>query len=446
MTGLKRQLGLAAVMAVVMGDMLGSGIFFTPGELARVADSPWQVYFIWSLCGLIVLGGALTLGELASLIPRAGATYHILRESFGPAWGFVKAWMETWVAAPGSIAGVAIVFGEFVVQFLGDDVGSTQLWGIVAVAFFAGINLMGVQWGGRAQVILTAVKVAGLLLLVGGSYLLADAVAPAEGGAGGSTDLGALLRFVGLGVAAVFFTYDGWVDVSHVAGEVEHPKRTLPLGLGFGVLGIMVLYLIVNHAFLRIMPLSIMRDEGATVATRLASVTFGDAGGQAVSTFIMISIFGALGGLVMTAPRIVYAFSSQYRDSRPLRALSYVSPKTSVPAAAIVFSAILSMIAILFFQTFDRMVSFILVPLQLANVATVAAVFRLRKRALEKPDQYLTPGYPVVPLLFIVVMTLLMVNAAIYNPLDTFIGVGLTALGFPVYLWVTRGSAGSPNK
>ena len=134
MTSLRRQLGLAAVMAVVMGDMLGSGIFFTPGELAQVADSPWQVYFMWSLCGLIVLCGALTLGELASLIPRAGATYHILSEGFGPAWGFVKAWMEAWVSAPGSIAGVAIVFGEFVVQFLGDDVGSAQLWAILAVA------------------------------------------------------------------------------------------------------------------------------------------------------------------------------------------------------------------------------------------------------------------------------------------------------------------------
>lgn len=445
---LRRELGLAAVIAVVMGDMLGSGIFFTPGELARVTDRTWQVYFIWSLCGLIVLCGALTLGELASLLPRAGATYHILSEAFGPAWGFVKAWMEAWVSAPGSIAGIAIVFGEFVIQFLGDGVGPPQLWGIIAVAVFAGINLLGVRWGGRTQVTLTAIKIVGLLALVGGSYLLTEAVAPVavttpSGGFSG------LLRFVGLGVAAVFFTYDGWTDVTHVAGEVADPKKTLPLGLGMGVLGIMLLYLVVNHAFLRIMPLSVMREEGATVATRLASATFGEAGGQAVSTFIMISIFGALGGLVMTAPRVVYAFTSQYRDSarggRVLRLLSYVSPQTAVPAGAILFSAILSAIAILFFQTFDRLVSFILVPLQLTNVATVAAVFRLRKRARENPDQYLTPGYPVVPLVFIVVMTLLMVNAAIYNPLDTFIGVGITAVGLPVYLWIRAGRRGGSS-
>jgi APA family basic amino acid/polyamine antiporter len=123
-----------------------------------------------------------------------------------------------------------------------------------------------------------------------------------------------------------------------------------------------------------------------------------------------------------------------------------VSPKSGAPTNAILFSVTLSVIAILFFQTFDRLVSFILVPLQLINVATVAAVFRLRKRALENADQYLTPGYPIVPLVFVVVMTLLMVNAAIYNPIDTFIGVALTALGVPVYLWIASGSAGSPKR
>lgn len=444
MTTLRRRLGLAAVMAIVMGDMLGAGIFFTPGELAQVAEHPWQVYFIWSLAGLIVLCGALTLGELASLFPRAGATYHIMSEAFGPAWGFVKVWMEAWVSAPGSIAGIAIVFGEFVVSFLGESAGPAQIWGIIAIVVFAGINLMGVEWGGRAQIVLTTIKITGLLVLVGGSYLLAEAVAPSGEVSSSGGGLPALLRFVGLGVAAVFFTYDGWTDVTHVAGEVANPKKTLPLGLGLGVSAIIVLYLVVNHAFLRIMPLAVMRDEGATVATRLAAATFGDAAGQAVSAFIMISIFGALGGLVMTAPRIIYAPASQYKDSvrggSVFRVLAYLTPKTRVPAGAILFSATLSVFAILFFQTFDRLVSFILVPLQLINVATVAAVFRLRKRALQNPDQYLTPGYPVVPLVFIVVMTLLMVNAAVYNPLDTFIGVALTALGLPVYLWIARGT------
>ena len=440
---LKRNLGLAAVIAVVMGNMLGSGIFFTPGELAQSADQRWQVYFIWSLCGLIVLCGALTLGELASLFPRAGATYHIVSEAFGPGWGFVKAWMEAWVSAPGSIAGIAIVFGEFVAEFLGEASGPPQLWAVVAVAVFASINLMGVRWGGYTQVTLTTIKFTGVLTLVIGSFFFAEAVAPAAAPAS-SVGLTALLRFVGIGVATVLFTYDGWTDVTHVAGEVANPKKTLPLGLGLGVLGIMVLYLIVNLAFLRVMPLAVMREEGATVAITLAAATFGATAGQVVSGLIMISIFGALGGLVMTAPRVVYAPAAQYEKLHGhglLKALAYVSPRSGVPAGAVVFCALLSVVAIVFFQTFDRLVSFILVPLQLMNVVTVAAVFRLRKRALENGDQYLTPGYPYVPLVFIVVMILLMVNAFIYNPWDTLMGVGLTALGLPVYLWLKRTSS-----
>jgi APA family basic amino acid/polyamine antiporter len=444
--GLRRQLGLAAVMAVVMGDMLGSGIFFTPGTLAEVAADDWQVYFIWALCGLIVLAGALTLGELACLFPRAGASYHIIAAGFGPFWGFVKVWMEIWVSAPGSIASIAIVFGGLVSSFLGQrSNASPQLLGIAAIALFAGINLLGVRWGGRTQVALTAVKIAGILALVIGSYLLAETVpssAEATAGAGGILTF---LRFVGLGVAAVLFTYDGWTDVSHVAGEVEEPRRNLPRGLAFGVVSIMLLYLLVNHAFLRVMPLDRMRLEGEQVGTHLALATFGPVGGQVVSGLIVISIFGALGGLVMTAPRLVYAACAEYDGitrGRPgnvfFRTLAFVSRRTAVPSSAILFCSLLSAVAILFFGTFERLVSFIVVPLQLTNVLMVASVFRLRKRTRETPGAYLTPGYPVVPLVFVSVMSLLMVNAIVFNPRDTFIGIALTAAAAPVYLWLRR--------
>ncbi len=433
-------------MAVVMGDMLGSGIFFTPGTLAGVAHAPWQVYFIWALCGFIVLCGALTLGELVSLLPKAGASYHIIGEGFGPGWGFVKAWMESWVSAPGSMASIAIVFGELLSGFLGE--GSPQVFGIGAVALFAAINLMGVRWGGRTQVALTAVKILGLLALVFGSYALADRVAPsASASPGAEGGLLSFLRFVGLGVAAVLFTYDGWTDVSHVAGEVAEPKRVLPRGLALGVLGITLLYLVVNDAFLRVIPLDRMREEGASVGTTLAVATFGDAGGQVFSGLILISIFGALGGLVMTAPRLVYAASAEYEaltrgrgGHRCFEALSYVSSGTAVPAASIVFCASLASVAILFFGTFERLVAFIVVPLQLTNILMVASIFPLRRR-YSGQDRHLTPGYPFVPLTFILVMGLLLVNAIIFNPRDTLMGIILTALGIPVYLWIRKGVA-----
>src|SRR5262245_25364118 len=271
--------------------MLGTGIFFTPGELASVAQSPGQVYFFWGLCGLITLCGALTLAELATLLPRAGATYHIVREGFGPFWGFVKIWVELFVSGPGSVAGVAILFGEFAVRLLGPDARlSAAGFGATAILVFMVVNLQGIQWGGRTQVVLTTIKIAGMLALVLGSLLFAAPASSGQSHAAATTTLAGFVRLVGLGVAAVLFTYDGWVDVTHVAGEVEEPRKRLPAGLGLGVLGITVLYLVVNYAFLRVVPLEAMRAAPSTVATTVAEAAFGPSGGRLVSALIMSSI------------------------------------------------------------------------------------------------------------------------------------------------------------
>ena len=426
--------------------MLGSGVFFTPGELASVAQAQWQVYFLWALCGLITLCGALTLAELTCLLPHAGASYHIIREGFGPFWAFLKIWIEMWVSGPGSVAGVAIIFGEFAVRLLGSEpsVLSAPVWGALAIVTFTAINLKGIQWGGRTQVVLTVVKLAGLFLLVGGSLLLAAPTAPSAGPGGGTeaTLLG-FIRLVGLGVAAVLFTYDGWVDVTHVAGEVSEPRRHLPIGLGLGVLGVTLLYLIVNFAYLRVVPLEAMRENPTGVASAVALSAFGPAGGRFLTALMTVSILGALGGLVMTLPRLYYAAASRYEETTAgsrwnpfFRALSWISP-SSVPAGAVLFSAALSIAALFFFSTFRRIVTFFVVPLHFVNILMVAAVFRLR-RPSTAPSSYLTPGYPWVPAVYILVISLLLLSAIVYNPLDTFIGVVMTATGIPVYLGLAR--------
>jgi len=431
---------------VVVGDMLGSGVFFTPGELAAVAEAPWQVYFFWGLCGLITLCGALTLAELTSLLPQAGASYHIIREGFGPFWAFLKIWIEMWVSGPGSVAGLAVVLGEFVVRLLGEHSGpSAPVWSALAIAAFAAINLLGVQWGGRAQVALTTIKLFGLLLLVGGSLLLTDAgAAPVGPATTGSASLLGLVRLVGLGVAVVLFSYDGWVDVSHVAGEVADPRRNLPLGLGLGVFGVTLLYLIVNHAYLRVVPLEAMRAAPNTVAATVALAAFGAAGGQVLNGLMMVSILGALGGLVLTLPRLYFAAAAQYarptaghRSSPFFRALSRVSTK-GVPAGSVLFCAALSIAALFLFGTFRRLVTFFVVPVHVVNILMVASVFRLRRRAPPTDGRFFTPGYPVVPVVYILVLLLFLVSAVVYNPLDTLIGVAMTSTGIPVYLWINR--------
>jgi basic amino acid/polyamine antiporter, APA family len=444
---LRRVLGVWAVTAVVVGDMLGSGVFFTPGELAAVASAPWQVYVLWALAGGITLCGALTLAELAGGLPRAGAPYHIIREGFGSFWAFALVWVQIWVAGPGSIAGVAIVFGEFLTRFgFGFERWSPQAWGAAAIAFFVGINLLGVRWGGRTQVLLTAAKVAGLLGLVGGSLLFAEAVhsasAPASAGSGGGPL--AFVRFVGLGIGAVLFTYDGWIDVSYLGAEIERPQRNLPLGLACGVAGITLLYLIVNFAYLRVVPLDAMRAAPAAVATEVSRAAFGPRGAVWLNILIMMSIFGALGGLVMTLPRLFFTAAVQcVADAGGssafsfFRFLSTVSSRTAVPWGSLVFAGASAAVALLVFGTFSRLVNFFVVPLQLTNVLMVLAVFRSRRR---RPSgaTFRTPGYPFVPLVYIIVIVGFLASAIVFRPFETLIGAALTATAVPAYVWTQR--------
>jgi APA family basic amino acid/polyamine antiporter len=438
----QRKLGLFTVLAIVMGDMIGSGIFFTPGELAAVATAEWQVYFFWALCGFIALCGALTLAELSALLPRSGVAYHALTEAYGPFAGFMQAWMMVLVSGPGAIAGVAILFGELANQVFGSGSPGMQIaWAALAIIFFAMINLRGVEWGGRLQIVLTAIKILGLIALVAGGIFLATPADITAGPEVGTTEPGlfGFFRFIGLGVAIVLFTYDGWIDASNVAGEVRNPSRNFPLAMGLGVVCITLIYLLVNYAFLRVMPLEEMRMNPTLVASTVAEAAFGPVGGSTLSLLMWVSIFGALGGLIMTLPRLFYAAASEFqpRAARTPMApffnvLAHYSKKRSVPAGAILFACVFSIAVLFLFGTFSRIVTFFVVPFQFMNILMVSSIFRLRPK-LSGPTSWRMPLFPLLPLLFVAVMSLFLVAALVYNPIDSLIGVALTLAGMPVY-------------
>lgn len=442
------------MLAIVAGDMIGSGIFFTPGELAVLAASEWQVYFIWTLCGLITLCGALTLAELATLLPRAGVYYHTLNEAYGPFAGFLQGWVQILVSGPGSVAGIAILFGELASQVFGTDSPEMRLiWGAGAIVFFVLVNLRGASWGGRTQIVLTSAKLMGLMLLIVGGIFFA---VPATDFANNAVDgpkpgIAATLNFIGLGVAIVFFTYDGWIDATHIAGEVKNPRRNFPLAMTIGVVAITIIYLLVNYAFLRVMPLEQMRANPNSVASTVAQAAFGQRGVVIINTLMWVSIFGALGGLIMTLPRLCYATVSDYVKPAAgtaiapfFRTLAHVSPRTSVPSGSLIFVGAAAIIALYFFGSFSRIVSFILIPLQCISMLMVSTVFILRPR-LATAESFRTPGYPWVPAVYIVVVGILLLSAVIYNPVDSLIGVGLTLVSVPVYYYLQRSRAtGSP--
>jgi len=235
------------------------------------------------------------------------------------------------------------------------------------------------------------------------------------------------------------------VDVSHVAGEVKEPKRNLPLGLGLGVAGITLFYLLINFAFLRVLPLRAMREEPTSVAARVAHAAFGPEAGAALNAVIMVSILGAMGGLVMTLPRLYYAAAARYEEadsgarSTPFfRALSLVSRRSAVPYGSILFSAALALAALFFFGSFRHIATFFVVPLHFVNILMVASIFKLRPRMPAGEGSYRTPGYPVVPLVYIFVLSLFLLSALVFEPRDTLVGVGLTATAIPAYWWIHR--------
>jgi APA family basic amino acid/polyamine antiporter len=382
-------------------------------------------------------------------LPRSGASYHALREAFGPFVAFMQAWIMILISGPGAIAGVAILFGEFANRSLESSglVLSPIFWAVMAIFFFTIINLRGAALSGGTQVLLTVVKITGLIALIVGALFFADPIARPNSASldqDGNFSSLALFQFIGAGVAIVLFTYDGWIDASNVAGEVRNPNRNFPLAMGAGVIVITCIYLLVNYAFLQVVTLAMMREQPATVAATVAIASFGKLGGEFLNVFIWISIFGALGGLIMTLPRLYYAAASEYQDSARgtlygpfFKTLSYLSPKTGVPAGAIMVSCVIAVVVLMFFGSFSRIVTFFVVPFQCINMLMIATIFKLRPR-LATADTYRSPFYPLLPVIYIFVMSLFMLVSLIYNPLESLIGILLTLVGIPVYLGLSR--------
>ena len=440
---LKRKLGFASILAIVTGNIIGSGLFFTPGELAAVAEAEWQVYFFWSLCGFIVLCGALTFAELSILLPRPGVMYHSLNEAYGPFAGFFQGWIQTIITGPGSIAGSAIFFGERVNQVIGIENNLMRLmWGVLAILFFAFINLKGISESGKTQIIITTAKLTGIFALIIGAIFFASPIEWQATNEATQCDinLSSTLNFIGLGVGIVLFTYDGWADASHLAGEVKNPKKNLPLGIGIGALMVTLIYLLINYAFLSVLSLDFMRENPTIIATTIAEAAFGDIGVSIFQILIGISIFGALGGLVMTIPRLFYATMSDFNEDasktfmKPFfKALSTISPKTSVPSGAIIYSAGMAILFLLFFGTFSKIVTFLMVPLQFINIWIVSSIFILRPR-LSQADDFKTPLYPLIPAIFIISMSILIISALVYNTEQSIYGVILSLSAIPVFM------------
>lgn len=450
--GFLRRLGLVDTAFLVIGAVVGSGIFMTPGIIAGDLRSPGLLLTVWLAGGLVTLCGALSFAELGAMFPQAGGQYIYIREAYGNASAFLFGWAFFGFIMCGGLAALAVAFAEFLGSFvpvLGTEhilfrtglfglpytLSAGQLVAAAAVLLLTFVNSFGIRSGATVQNALTVVRlgtVAGLVglgLLLGakaGSSNFAPLFPPGPG-------LPAMLRPLGLAMVAVFWTYDGWYSVNCTAEEIRDPGRTIPRGLMLGVLSVTAIYVLVNLVYLLALPIADLAGV-VRVGEKAAAALFG--GGSAVfSALVMASIFGCLNANILFGPRVFYAMG---RDGAFFRVMGRLGRRSRVPNAALWGQAAWSCVLCLS-GTYESLYEYMVFALLVFFAATGAAVLVLRRRAAALPRPYRTWGYPVVPLVFVVMCLAVFVNRVVSEPVISLAGLGLLLAGVPVYLvWSRR--------
>jgi APA family basic amino acid/polyamine antiporter len=463
-TGFLRRLGLMDTTFLVIGAVVGSGIYMTPGILAAGLPSPGWLLAVWLAGGLITLCGALSFAELGAMYPQAGGQYVYLREAYGSGAAFLFGWAFFGFIMCGGLAALAVAFAEFLGSFLpvlstGHVLFRLNLFGMVyslsagqvvaagSIVFLTFLNSFGIRSGALVQNALTIFRLGTVAALVGLGVLFGTKAGGANFHAlfASGPGLSAVLKPLGLALVAVFWTYDGWYSVNCTAEEIRDPARTIPRGLTLGVLSVTAIYILVNIVYLMALPYDRLKGV-VRVGELAASALFGGGGALLFSALVTVSIFGCLNANLIFGPRVFYAMA---RDGHFFRAMGRLGPKSHVPTAALWGQAAWSAVLCLS-GTYQSLYEYMVFALLLFFAATGLAVFVLRRRAPDAARPYRTWGYPVVPVVFIAMSLAVFASIVASQPLKSLVGLALLAAGAPVYLvWRDRGGrdpSSSPKK
>jgi APA family basic amino acid/polyamine antiporter len=434
--GLVRGLGTWDGALLTIGSIVGTGIFLTTSDMARVLPHPGLILGVWLAGGLLTLAGALTYGELGAMFPRAGGLYHYLREAYGPLWGFLFGWAAFLVIMSGGIAALGVAFGTYLASFL--PFVSIKVAACLAILVLTGINHLGLKEGAGVQNALTVLKIGSIVAFVALGLLApapskADLAAP-MGIAGGA--LGPLLTAFGVAMIAALWTYDGWYGLTCSAGELRDPGRSLPRGLILGTGVVLVLYMLLNLVYIR--ALSVPEMAGASrIGEAAAQVLFGPTGARLVSLAVLVSTFGCLSSTILYSSRIYLPMAE---DGVFFRSLAEIHPRFRTPVRSLWAQSAWALLLTLS-GTYEQLYTYVVFVSVMFQAAIGASVFVLRRTRPDHPRPYRTWGYPVVPALFILACLLLVGNTLAERPKESFLGLGLLALGLPAYLWFRKRTA-----
>jgi basic amino acid/polyamine antiporter, APA family len=408
---LRRDLGLWTAVALVIGTVIGSGIFLVPRTMVLRVGSPSMVFVVWVFGGLLSLCGALSYAELAAAMPEAGGEYIYLREAYGPLWAFLYGWTQMWVAKSGSIATLGTGFFLYVTNFFPglDGIFYTvplpigphfaplelrygQLLAIALILFLAVVNYFGVKLGGQVQVAVTIIKVLLIAFIIVAGLGFGKAPAPEAAAAVHPLTIAGFFA----ALVAALWAYDGWNNVTMVASEIRRPQRSLPLALIGGTVTVICIYLLANAAYFHVLSAQQVGASQRVAADMMRRVT-GGWGANAVSIAAMISIFAALNGSILTGSRVPYAMA---RDHRFFRAVANVNASYHTPGVSILALSAWSAVVVLSGR-YEQLFTYVIFASWILYGMTTAAVIVLRRKRPDLPRPYKTLGYPVLPVLFV---------------------------------------------
>jgi basic amino acid/polyamine antiporter, APA family len=442
---LRRVIGFWGGIGVMVGVIIGSGIFRTPSSIAAELPSPWIILLLWLAGGLLCLAGAFTYAELASMFPSSGGVYVFIREGFGDCPAFVFGWAYLVLIKPFAAGGIAIVFAENLLRLINyqGSPESTQMWvKIITTAALLAltiINWRGVRLATGVSGVLTAIKIAALVALVGLTLVVGLLMGKVDVGGlaqqGAVPTGGAMLTAIAAVMAGVLWTYDGWADVGSVAGEVKNPQRTLPLIYITGTGGIIALYLAVNAAYYAVVPvpelLTIVKEQPTTpIAALVIERLLGPAAGASVALVVMLSTLGSSHASVMTGARVSYA---QARDGLMFKFIGHVHPKYHTPDAALFSQVLLAIVAVWFLGSFQKLAEGFVFTMWIFYAMAGLTIFVMRVRKPEMTRAFRCPGYPVVPAVFVLCALGMTAMSIASDPKGTAMWLGVLAIGVPVY-------------
>ena len=441
MASLNRTLTLRDLILIVIGTVIGSGIFLVPGVVLRQSNGSMGVaLLVWLAAGVLSLLGALTYGEMGASKPDAGGLYVYLRDALGPLPAFLYGWTMFFVMASGSCATLAVAFTSYLGQFVTLSPVAGKIVSILMIFVVMVINVRGTRQGANVQGIATGIKVAailvmsGLLIAVGRGFSQTPTFWPAAWN-------GSLFAGVGAAMIGVLWAYEGWQYVTFSAGETKDPQRVFPLGIGVGTAAIIAIYVLANIGYF-----AALGADGAMKSDRIAAesmaAAFGPAAGKLIAATILVSMFSATNGIILTAPRLYYSMS---RDGLFFAKLAEVHPRFSTPVFAIVTSSLWAML-LASIGKFQQLFTYVVFVGWIFYALGALAIFVYRRREPNLPRPFRTPGYPLTPILFVLSAAAIVINTIATQPQNVIFAVVLMVLGIPAYyMWRSRLAKAPPD-